>query len=58
MMCNHCKANVEKALSSIEGVRSVHVDLTEGTAYLEGERIDKEKVIHTINQMGYEYVKE
>ena len=58
MMCNHCKANVEKALSAIEGVRSVHVELSEGTAYLEGENIDAEKVISTINRLGYEYVAE
>ena len=58
MMCNHCKANVEKALSEIEGVHSVYVELSEGTAYLEGENIDAEKVISTINRLGYEYVAE
>ena len=54
MMCNHCKANVERALAGIEGVRAVRVELQEGTAYLEGENIDPQKVISTINGIGYE----
>ena len=58
MMCNHCKANVEKALAGIEGVRSVHVELSEGIAYIEGENIDIPKIISTINALGYEYVDE
>ena len=58
MMCNHCKANVEKALAGIEGVRSVHVELSEGIAYIEGENIDTPKIISTINALGYEYVDE
>ena len=58
MMCNHCKANVEKALSGIEGVHSVRVELSEGAAYLTGENIDSQKVIDTINGLGYEYVRE
>ncbi len=58
MMCNHCKANVEKALSGIEGVYSVRVELSEGAAYLTGENIDSPKVIDTINGLGYEYVME
>ena len=56
MMCNHCKANVEKALAGIDGVQSVHVELAEGIAYVEGENIDTEKIISTINAIGYEYV--
>lgn len=56
MMCNHCKANVEKALSRIEGVSSVHVELSEGVAYIEGENIDNNKIISAINGLGYEYM--
>lgn len=55
MMCNHCKANVEKNIAKIEGVTSVIVDLTEGTAKVEGE-FDPTKVIETINSLGYEYI--
>ena len=56
MMCNHCKANVEKALAGIEGVHSVHVELSEGIAYIKGENIDTKKVISTINTLGYECI--
>ncbi len=53
MMCNHCKANVEKAIAGIEGVRAVRVELSEGIAYIDGENIDPQKVISTINGIGY-----
>ena len=58
MMCNHCKANVEKALAGIEGVNAVRVELAEGIAYIDGENIDSQKVISTINGIGYECVAE
>ena len=32
MMCNHCKATVEKALSAVPGVTSAAVDLEAKTA--------------------------
>lgn len=32
MQCEHCKASVEKALSSVEGVESAKVDLKKKTA--------------------------
>ena len=54
MMCNHCKANVEKAIAGIEGVRAVRVELSEGIAYIDGENIDPQKVISTINGIGYQ----
>ena len=53
MMCNHCKANVEKAIAGIEGVRAVRVELSEGIAYIDGENIDPQKVISTISGIGY-----
>ena len=58
MMCNHCKANVEKGLAQIEGVESVRVELAEGTAYIKGENVEPETVIATIKSLGYEYIKE
>lgn len=53
MMCNHCKANVEKILTQIDGVRSVRVELSEGMAYIDGENIDVQKVVSAINALGY-----
>lgn len=58
MMCNHCKANVEKRLAQIEGVTAVQVELSDGTAYVEGEKIDDEKIIAAIGELGYKYVAE
>lgn len=55
MMCNHCKNNVEKNLSKIEGVTSVRVELAEGIAYVEGV-FDKVAIIDSIKELGYEYV--
>jgi uncharacterized membrane protein YraQ (UPF0718 family)/copper chaperone CopZ len=56
MMCNHCKANVEKALSGINGVMAVYVELSEGVAYIEGSNIDTDEVIRIIQSLGYECI--
>lgn len=58
MMCNHCKSNVEKALSSISGVITVRVELAEGIAYVEGRNIDTGEIVNTIKSLGYEYSSE
>ncbi len=53
MMCNHCKAAVEKGLATVEGVEKVTVDLAKGVAYVEGtatEQAIKDKV----TALGYE----
>lgn len=36
MRCNHCRANVEKAIAAVEGVESVSVDLASGEATITG----------------------
>ena len=56
MMCNHCRANVEKALQQLEGVTSVEVDLTAGTAAIEGS-VSDEEVINSITGIGYSATK-
>lgn len=55
MMCNHCKNNVEKNIAKIDGVTAVEVDLEQGIAHVDGD-FDAEKVIETINNLGYEYL--
>lgn len=55
MMCNHCKANVERNIAKIEGVTAVSVDLEAGIAYVDGN-FDVNKVIETIDSLGYEYI--
>lgn len=57
MMCNHCKANVEKNLAKVKGVTAVTVDLARGVAYVEGD-FNPDDVIEMINSIGYEYIEE
>ena len=54
MTCKHCKMRVEKALDSIEGVRSSRVDLDSNSATLEvsGE-IDRKVIREAIEAAGY-----
>lgn len=52
MACNHCKANVEKALRAIEGAESVTVSLVDGTALVEGN-IDKAKAMEAVEALGF-----
>ena len=52
MTCNHCKANVERAIRGIEGVKEVTVDLVSGTATVTGEH-DAEALIERVKSYGY-----
>ena len=53
MMCNHCKATVEKGLSQLEGAEKVTVDLAQGIAYVEGN-VDPEAVRRKVTELGFE----
>ena len=53
MMCNHCTANVEKGISSVEGVISVSADLATGNVYVEGD-FDEQAVKDKIIELGYQ----
>ena len=52
MSCNHCKASVEKAISGVEGVEKVEVDLTKGIAYVEGKH-DIQAALDAVNAIGF-----
>ena len=56
MSCPHCKMTVEKNLSAIPGVKSVSVDLANGTATVDGEH-DPEAVARRVNDIGFEFVR-
>jgi len=58
MTCNHCKANVEKNLHTIEGVHAIDVDLATSKVKISGEKINLDKVKETVEGIGYEYVGE
>ena len=53
MMCNHCRANVEKTLQAMEGVDEVMVDLASGTATVKGDVTDK-AIIEAVVGIGYQ----
>lgn len=52
MMCNHCRANVERAIAQLPGVTSVTVDLPTATAELTGS-VAPELVIAAVSAIGY-----
>ena len=55
MSCNHCKASVEEAMSKLDGVSDVHVDLQSGNVeYAETSQVEKEKIKEAIQKIGFE----
>ena len=52
MNCNHCKMSVEKALSKIDGIESVSVDLQTGEADIFGNP-DVDEILSEIDNLGY-----
>ena len=57
MTCQHCVNTVQRALSSLEGVSSVSVDLPTGLVEVELDReVPKDKLISAIEEWGYKVV--
>ena len=52
MSCPHCQASVNKAISKLEGVESVSVDLGSGEAVVEGD-VDDSAVREAIYEAGF-----
>lgn len=58
MSCNHCVHHVKEALSELEGVSSVDVDLAAKTAVLEASGEVPDQVIKSaIEDAGYEVLR-
>ena len=54
MMCEHCKANVEKVLNAMDGVESAEVNLAEKKADVVTSReIEREEFKKVIEDAGY-----
>lgn len=51
MTCGHCKKAVENALTSVDGVTKVEVDLDTGSASVEGGSLDA--MIAAVAEEGY-----
>ena len=55
MMCEHCKATVEKAVSKLDGIESVNADLeAKKVTVLPNKDIDVEEIKKAITDAGYE----
>lgn len=54
MHCNHCRRNLEEALSQVPGVDQAEVSLEEKTATIVGSCTD-EDVINCIKSLGFEH---
>ena len=53
MTCGHCSARVEKALSALEGVDEVKVNLKKGEAYVTGQDLEETTMIAKVEDAGY-----
>jgi len=52
MTCGHCQASVQKALEGVPGVTKAEVNLSTGTAVVEGEA-DVSLLVTAVEQEGY-----
>jgi copper chaperone len=57
MSCQHCVASVTKALSEIEGISDVQVDLDKGEAtFSEQSPVAEQSIKDAITKIGFEVV--
>ena len=52
LRCNHCRANAEKAITSLAGVESAEVDLPTGRAVVRGT-VSEEQVRTAVEALGF-----
>lgn len=55
MTCNHCKANVERAINSVEGVKETVADPATGLVIVKAESLDLDKVKSAVEKIGYTF---
>ena len=59
MMCEHCKANVEKALLAVKGVKSAVADLEAKRVSVSAKESVKEDALkHAVTDAGYRIIEE
>ena len=56
MSCGHCVSRITSALSGIQGVTSVQVDLAKKRAVVEGSALDDGRMTAAVADAGYEVV--
>jgi uncharacterized protein len=55
MTCNHCKANVERSIKGIEGVKDAVVDLETQSVKIESENLNLDKIKFAVEKIGYKF---
>ena len=53
MTCNHCKETVMDAIENCDGVEKVKIDLESGQTLINGTIINEQKIIESINSVGF-----
>ncbi len=57
LSCNHCKASVEKALRTLEGVTDAEVDLEKNRVTVTlNSPLSREEITGAITEAGYEVI--
>ena len=54
--CNHCVMAVKKALSEIEGVSNVEVELDNNKAIVEGKNLLDNTLKEAVEEAGYDVI--
>lgn len=55
MTCNHCKANVERNLMGLPGVKEAVADLQSNSVRIVAENLDLPRIKSTVESIGYTY---
>ena len=55
MHCNHCAANVQKAIESIPGIAHADVSLELSQATIQGDGFNPDNVIQSDKSLGFEH---
>jgi len=57
MSCQHCVMSVTKALSQLEGIQNVQIDLAKGEVRFENTKsVTSERIEKAIEEAGYQVV--
>jgi len=56
MSCQHCVANVKRALESIEGVEEAKPDLSSGLVQIKGTVLDAARLAKAVQDAGYRVI--
>ena len=53
MTCNHCKETVTEAINTCDGIQDFTINLESGQTFIYGNNLNKQKIITSINNVGY-----